>query len=209
MVSTDRKKLVIPGDRLGSVKDLIAGENTFVENDIIYSSCAGEVKKAKGNRKISVSHEGRAPDNILAGDDLICQVEDVQGNIARCRILLGAGEDRGTHPYDLAYLHLSKISPSYVESMNDMIRINDILRARVTSAEPVIEITTLFEEYGVIYSTCPACRVGLRASRPSILRCPECGEEVRKKAAIDYGEGKETRPEVDRSYRFPQIKEER
>ncbi len=204
-----KMRLVIPGDELGSVKDLIAGENTFVENDIIYSSCTGEVKKVKGNRRISVSHEGRISGNILTGDDVICQVEDVQGNIARCKILIGAGEDRGTRPYDLAYLHLSKISPSYVESMNDMVRINDILRARVTSADPVIEITTLFEEYGVIYSTCPECRVGLRVSRPSILRCPECGDEVRKKAAIDYGEGKKRTPRVDRRDRFPLIKKVR
>ncbi len=202
----DRKKLVIPGDELGSAKDLIAGENTFIDNDIIYSSCTGEVEKARGKGKISVSREGRTPDNILTGDDLICQVEDAQGNIARCRILLGAGGDRGRQPYDLAYLHLSKISPSYVESMNDMVRVNDILRARVISAEPVIEIATLFEEYGVIYSTCPECRVGLRVSGPSILRCPECGEEVRKKAAIDYGEGKKIKPMVDRSCRFPLIK---
>lgn len=202
-----RKRLVIPGDELGSEGEMIAGENTFIDHGTIYSLCTGEVKTEKGSRKISVSRRGRISGNILSGDDVICQVEDVQGSIARCRILLGPGEDRGTDPYDLAYLHLSKISPSYVESMNDMIRINDILRARVTSADPVIEITTLFEEYGVIYSTCPACRVGLRVSGPSKLRCPECGVVVRKKAAIDYGEGKERTPRVDRSDRFPLIKE--
>ncbi len=202
-----RKRLVIPGDELGSEGDMIAGENTFIDDGTIYSSCTGEVKTGKGNRKISVSSRGRIPGNILSGDDVICQVEDVQGNIARCRIRLGSGEDRGTNPYDLAYLHLSKISPSYVESMNDMIRINDILRARVTSADPVIEITTLFEEYGVIYSTCSACGFGLKVSGPSKLRCPECGYEVGKKAAIDYGEGKERTPRVDRRNRFPLMEE--
>jgi exosome complex component CSL4 len=77
----------------------------------------------------------------------------------------------------------------FVDSMADVCKPSDILRAKVLSDKNrTYHLTTKDRELGVVFAFCSNCGYLLEHGRQG-MTCPRCGRIERRKTAVDYGEG--------------------
>jgi len=180
-------QLVVPGDRLGVIEEFEPGPGTYVEEGTIYSLTTGRALMDIINKKVSVYPGIKASSVPRVGSTVLGQVSEVQSKQAVIRIF-----QVGNHVlsgFFSGLLHISDVSPRYVESMYDACKAGDIVRAKVISDKNrVFHLSTNEKDLGVVYAFCSRCGYMLSFRRLR-MRCPECGNTERRKPAQDYGKG--------------------
>ena len=180
-------QFVVPGDRLGVIEEFVPGSGTYVESGGIYSKVTGCTLLDKLNKKVSVYPLIHGVSVPKVGSIVVGQVSDVQSKSATLRISqigqkLLSGNFTGI-------LHISDVSPDYVEIMYDVCKPSDIMRAKVISTmNRTHHLSTSEKNFGVIYAFCSQCGHILTLTRQG-LRCSKCGKTEKRKIASDYGEG--------------------
>jgi len=180
-------QLVVPGDRLGVIEEFEPGPGTYVEKGAIYSLTTGRALMDILNKKVSVYPGIKASNVPKVGSTAVGQVSDVQSKQATVRIF-----QVGNHVlsgFFSGLLHISDVSPRYVESMYDVCKAGDIIRVKVISdMNRVFHLSTNERDLGVVYAFCSRCGhvLSLRKFR---MRCPECNNMEKRKPAQDYGKG--------------------
>jgi len=188
-MSSKRKsgQLVVPGDRLGVIEEFEPGPGTYVEEGTIYSLTTGRALMDVLNKKVSVFPGVRASSVPRVSSIVVGQVQEAQSKQAVVRIFQVG--DRVLSGFFSGLLHISDVSPRYVESMYDVCKAGDIIRAKVISDKNrVFHLTTNDKDLGVVYAFCSRCGHVL-ALRKFRMRCPECDNLERRKPAQDYGKG--------------------
>ena len=90
----------------------------------------------------------------------------------------------------VATIHVSKISPDYTDNVADEFRKGDLVRGRVISVKPSLQITTKDPHLGVIRAQCGICKTELVPKGKKNLFCPKCKRSQPRKLADDYGDVK-------------------
>lgn len=189
MTDSARKsgKVVAPGDRLGVIEEFTPGSGTYTEEGTIYSEITGRTLMDMLNKKVSVFPLVRGVGVPKVGSTVVGQVSDVQSRSATLRMIkvgkrLLSGSFTGI-------LHISDVSPGFVESMFDVCKAGDMMRARVVSDKNrVFHLSTADKNLGVVYAFCSRCGHMLPLKRQR-MQCANCGKFERRKVASDYGEG--------------------
>ena len=84
-------------------------------------------------------------------------------------------------------LHISDVSDRYIDSMNEVCKPGDILRAKVISEKnQIFHLSTSDKNLGVLYGFCSVCG-NLLEQRYQEMHCPKCGNVERRKTVFDYG----------------------
>jgi len=180
-------QMVVPGDRLGVIEEFEPGPGTYVEEGTIYSLTTGRALMDILNKKVSVYPGIRASGVPRVGSTVLGQVLEVQSKQAVVRIFQVG--NRVLSGFFSGLLHISDVSPRYVESMYEVCKAGDILRAKVISDKNrVFHLSTNDKDLGVVYAFCSRCGhvLSLRKFR---MRCSECDNIERRKSAQDYGKG--------------------
>jgi exosome complex component CSL4 len=110
------------------------------------------------------------------------EVQNKQANIRIFQV-----NDRVLNGSFSGLLHVSDVSQRYVESMYDVCKPGDIVRAKVISDKNrVFHLSTNERDLGVLQAFCSRCGhvLSLRKFR---LNCEQCGNMERRKTAQDYG----------------------
>jgi len=187
---TSRQKsgqLVVPGDRLGVIEEFEPGPGTYVEEGTIYSLTTGRALMDILNKKVSVYPGIKASSVPRVGSTVVGQVQEVQSKQAVVRIFQVG--NRVLSGFFSGLLHISDVSPRYVETMYDVCKAGDIVRAKVISDKNrVFHLSTNDKDLGLVYAFCSRCGHVLSFRRLR-MRCPECGNTERRKPAQDYGKG--------------------
>jgi exosome complex component CSL4 len=191
MSSTQAKsksgQIVVPGDRLGVIEEFTPGPGTYEQEGTIYSAATGQALMDLLNKQVSVYPKAHVTNVPHVGSSVIGQVAEVQSKQATIRIF--QVDDRLLTGFFSGLLHIGDVSQRYVESMYDVCKAGDLVRARVISEKNrVIHLTTNDKDLGVIYAFCSHCGHSLDQKR-FIMRCPECGNSERRKTSADYGKG--------------------
>ena len=189
MADSTRKsgKFVAPGDRLGVIEEFTPGPGTYEEQGTVYSEITGRTLMDMLNKKVSVFPLVRAVGVPRVGSTVVGQVSDVRGRSATLRIIK-VGK-RLLSGFFTGILHISDVSPGFVESMFDVCKAGDMMRARVVSDKNrVFHLSTADKNLGVVYAFCSRCgsMLPLKERR---MRCANCGKIDRRKVASDYGKG--------------------
>jgi len=180
-------QLVVPGDRLGVIEEFTLGPGTYEQSGTIYSSTTGRALMDLLNKQVSVFPRVHVSNVPHVGSTVVGQVLDVQGKQATIRIFQVG--DHILSGFFSGLLHISDTSQRYVESVYEVCKAGDIVRARVASEKNrVFHLTTSDKDLGVVYAFCSRCGHAL-AQKRFIMRCPECGNSERRKTAQDYGKG--------------------
>jgi len=180
-------QLVVPGERLGVIEEFEPGPGTYVEEGTIYSFTTGRALMDILNKKVSVYPGVKASGVPRVGSTVVGQVSEVQSKQAVVRIFQVG--NRVLSGFFSGLLHISDVSPRYVESMYDVCKAGDIIRTQVISDKNrVFHLSTNDKDLGVVYAFCSRCGhvLSLRRLR---MRCPGCGNFERRKPAQDYGKG--------------------
>jgi exosome complex component CSL4 len=83
-------------------------------------------------------------------------------------------------------LHVSNSSPRFERTMWDVVKPNDIIRAKVIdTSQRIAKLTTVGRELGVIKGFCSKCGNQLVLSG-HILRCSVCRNVERRRLAEDF-----------------------
>lgn len=180
-------QIVVPGDRLGVIEEFNPGPGTYEQEGTIYSAATGQALMDLLNKQVSVYPKAHMINVPHVGSIIIGQVMEVHSKQAIIRIFQ-VGDRQLTGVFS-GLLHIGDVSQRYVESMYDVCKAGDIIRARVVSEKNrVIHLTTNEKDLGAVYAFCSRCGYSLDQKR-FILRCPECGNSERRKTSIDYGKG--------------------
>jgi len=180
-------QIVVPGDRLGVIEEFTPGPGTYESEGTIYSAATGRALMDLLNKQVSVYPKARVTNVPHVGSVVLGQVSDVQSKQANLRIFQVG--DRLLTGFFSGPLHIGDVSQRYVESMYEVCRAGDIVRAKVISEKNrVFHLTTNERDLGVVYAFCSRCGHSL-AQKRFIMRCPECGNSERRKTAADYGKG--------------------
>jgi exosome complex component CSL4 len=180
-------QLVLPGERLGVIEEFSPDSGTFVKDGIIYAMIVGHALRDLASRRVSVypmTREVRVP---RVGNVVVGQVAGVQSENANVRIYQ-IGEKMLSGVF-VGVLHVSDVHLRYVDSMFDICKAGDIIRARVISEKnQTYHLSTKDKDLGVVYGFCSRCGGTLEPKRYE-MHCPKCGNVERRKTAFDYGKG--------------------
>lgn len=185
--SSDQKsgQLVIPGDRLGVIEEFIPNAGTYVRDGVIYSRAVGRALVDLSSRRVSVYPLSRKLTVPEVGVTVLGQVSSVQTDNAAVRIFkVGDKQISGVFS---GILHVSDVHIRYVDSMFDVCKAGDVLRATVISDKNrTFHLSTKEKDLGVVYAFCSQCGYMLEPRRQG-MHCSRCGRIERRKTAFDYG----------------------
>jgi exosome complex component CSL4 len=185
----ERKKsqFVLPGERLGVIEEFAPDAGTYVKDGVIHAGAIGQVSFDIVNKRVSVYplvHEASVP---KVGSTVLGQVTGVQAENANVRIFKLS--DKSLSGVFTGVLHISDVQPSYVDSMFDVCKPNDIIRAEVISEKnQAYHLSTRDKNLGAVYAFCSYCGHALELKRQG-MHCPRCGKIEKRKIALDYGKG--------------------
>lgn len=180
-------QLVVPGDRLGVIEEFIPDAGTYVKDGVIYSKVIGRILIDLVHRRVQV-HQLMGPSKVPSvGSTVLAQVSNAQSDTAGARIFeIGEEEINGVFT---GILHVSDVALRYVESMYDVCKTGDVIRAKVVSDKNrTYHLSTKEKNLGVVYAFCSNCGALLESKRQA-MHCPKCGRIEKRKIASDYGKG--------------------
>jgi exosome complex component CSL4 len=180
-------QLVTPGERLGVIEEFIPDAGTYVKDGVIYAKVVGHALIDLMHKKVSVFPLGRGTKVPKVGSVVMGQVSNVQTQNAGVRIT--QVEKKQISGFFNGVLHVSDVQMRFVDSMFDVCKPGDIIRAKVISEKNrTYHLGTQESELGVLYAFCSNCGHGLEQKRQG-MECPRCGRIENRKIAIDYGKG--------------------
>jgi len=188
MSQCERKSglFVVPGDRLGVIEEFTPGPGTYVEHGTIHSKITGCTLLDMLNKKVSVYPLVQAANVPQVGSIVSGQVLDMESKKAILRILqVGKKSLSG---FFTGVLHISDVSPNYVDTMFSVCKTGDIMKAKVISNKNrTFYLSTAEKNLGVIYALCSKCGNVLELGKRG-MQCSRCGNIENRKVPPDYGE---------------------
>jgi len=181
MNASDRSKLVLPGDLLGTAEEFIPGRGTYEDRGRIFSSVLGTPQIDPQDRAVRVDAIHAIP-TVEDGQVVYARVEEIKSAMAVCTVLATAGSRRPIPGDPEGTVHISKAKEGYTESLANEFAPGDILVARVLQSRPSIKLTTAEPELGVVAARCQNCHGLLRMGGKELV-CPRCGNQERRKTA--------------------------
>ena len=180
-------QLVVPGERLGVIEEFIPDVGTYVKDGVIYSKVVGRTLVDLVHKRVSVSQLVRGARVPNVGSTVLGQVSSAQPETAGVRIFeIGDEEVSGVFT---GILHVSDVQMRYVDSMFDICKPGDVIRAKVISEKNrTYHLSTKDKNLGVVYAFCSNCGNLLELKRQG-MHCSKCGRVERRKTAADYGKG--------------------
>jgi exosome complex component CSL4 len=183
MVEND--EIVVPGDRVGTIEEVIPGRGTYEEDGVVYSTELGKYSYDLDEMKALV-YSKKQPAIVKKRDIIIARVRDIRNSMVVADVVKIVGQDREVAGETMASLHVSKISRDYVSDVRREYRIGDFIRAIVIQAKPSIQLATDAREFGVLRALCMACRTPMKVHQKQV-KCPECERIESRKLAEDFG----------------------
>lgn len=177
---------VFPGDEVAVEEEYLAAEGTFASDGKVYAAQAGALELDDEEYTARVVTPN--PPNVLKeGDIVYAIVGGIRKTMAIAEVVASDGTRRGVTGDTNGTIHVSKISPGYTEDVGRELRTGDIVRARVISVDPSVQLTTRDDHLGVVRSMCGECKTELEVKGKG-LYCPECKQSSPRKLADDYGD---------------------
>jgi exosome complex component CSL4 len=178
-------ELVLPGERLGVIEEFVPDTGTFVKDGVIYAKLVGRSMLDPATRRVSVRPVGRGVIVPRVGDTVVGQVSMVQPENASVRVF--QVDQKRLSGVFAGVLHVSDVHLRYVDSMFEVCKAADIIKARIISEKnQVYHLSTKEKDLGVVYAFCSGCGGLLEAKRLN-MHCPKCGRIERRKIIFDYG----------------------
>lgn len=179
---------VFPGEILCAYEEYIPSDWTYVDEGQVKASIAGRIIIDEANKSISISSDN-APKSLKKDDLVIGYITEVKSSKALVTIKKIIGSNRDLIAGYKGYIHISKATNDYIQTLHYLFKIGDIVEARVANvySSDYVELTTSGDELGIIKAMCVNCRKFMKLNKETHkLEC-ECGIEDMRKLSINYG----------------------
>ena len=176
---------MVPGERLGVIEEFIPDSGTYVKDGVIYSKIVGRALLDLLNKRVSVYPLVNGELVPKVSSTVVGQIGNAQSDNVLVRIF--KIENKRLSGEFSGILHISDVSDRYIDSMNDVCKPGDIVRAKVISGKNrIFHLSTNDKNLGIVYAFCSRCSTLLEPQRYE-LHCPKCGNTENRKMAPDYG----------------------
>jgi exosome complex component CSL4 len=183
------QKQVLPGDEIAVEEEYVAAEGTYVRDGKIYASQIGTLV-LDDNECVAKVIPCNPPNILKVGDVVYLTIDDCRKTMATATAIATEGTSRDIGSSTVATIHVSKISPDYTDNVADEFRKGDLVRGRVISVKPSLQLTTKEPHLGVVRAQCGICKTELVPKGKGNLSCPKCRRSQPRKLADDYGDVK-------------------
>jgi len=171
------------GEYLGTTEEYMPGEGTYAEDGKIYAAVIGDRFLDKENHKVSV--KGKQMPEITPGQVVFGEVQSARKNMVT--VIVSKIEGLKENIEVKTGLYVSNIANKYVEKVEDMFGIGDLVKAKVIKVEQdLIDIETK-GDLGVVKAFCKRCRNPMIKTGEMDAECPSCKHKEKRKLASDYG----------------------
>ena len=178
--------VVLPGERLGVIEEYLPDSGTYVKDGVIYSKIVGRALMDLLHKRVSVYPLIKGVVVPKVSGTVVGQVGNSQSDNVLVRIFkIGTKMLTGVFT---GILHISDVQERYVDSMNEVCKPGDIVRAKVISEKnQIYHLSTNDKGLGVVYAFCSSCGNLLESKRYE-MQCVKCGNIEKRKTAADYGQ---------------------
>lgn len=186
MSSGEKRNIVLPGDRICVVEEYLSGAGTYSGYDgWVRASVIGSLVIDRGQRVVVVKQARGRPFVPQPGDIVIGIVASMSEDLAFIDIIQIEGKVSQSTSFT-GVIHISQASEKYVESLYEVVRLGDVVRAKVLNDKAPFQLTMKSPQLGVIAAMCSRCGEMLRRKEDDILLCPRCGNVEKRKTSIKY-----------------------
>ncbi|OWP55888.1 MAG: hypothetical protein B2I17_07785 [Thermoplasmatales archaeon B_DKE] len=180
-----QEKYVIPGDKISTTEEYLAGKNTTEDGGNILSAVYGTVYFDESNLTVSVINSKKKL-SAKVGDVVYGQVTKIDRGNAVLNISAIYQTDKGLVPFNKeAMLRLPRSNGREDEQMSGL-AIGDLVRGKVSRTGRSLEVSMFGKHYGVLKTLCHRCRNPMILKEGS-LYCDNCERNENRKIADDYG----------------------
>jgi len=185
----DTDELVFPGTRLAVTEEFIGGQGTYSESNHIYAAVAGKVNINVEKHEISVMPKVKTAIVPKNGDIVIGGV--VNASRQMITVSVNYVNNKEVYPTYTMVIHVSQISREYLDTVDEAVRLTDIVRAKVIDDKTIpLQGSLIGSQLGVILAGCSRCGGKLEKIGRDKLKCSECAYFEKRTTTIDYGSGK-------------------
>lgn len=181
------KRIVVPGDFLGTSEEFTLGKGVYDEKGNIYASLTGVVR-INDKRVIEVVPRVETPPTPEEGDIVVGRIEDLRDTLAIVSIGCVKGKEmREVAASTQGIIHISNIKSGYVTDLQHEFGYLDLVKAKVIDAK-TLRLSTEGRDLGVIKAICSRCKGDLKR-KGHVLTCERCKRVEVRKISEDYGKG--------------------
>ncbi len=181
-----RGRKVSPGDEICVIEEFLPGPGTFEVDGIVRATLTGVVNVDLMTRVAFVKPLVREPRMPERGDVVYGVVQVVRDEFAIIKIIGDGQGRRYSVPYT-GLLHISQATEKFVKDLYEVLRMGDVVKAKVLSNYLPYNLTLKEYRLGVVMAFCGRCGERLVKSGSEVLKCPSCGNTERRKVSSDYG----------------------
>ena len=147
----------------------------------------GNVLIDEDEKEISVISKSGGPNLLKVGDIVYGEVKDVRGQRALITIYAKKGTKRELALPYLAAIHISQVTPGYIDKLTDAFRIGDLIEAKVVKIMgDNLDLNTEDITSGVVKAMCTRCRSFMDPCNESEVYCPVCDRKEKRKVSKNY-----------------------
>ncbi len=182
-MATPQNNIVLPGEKLCVEEEYIPSVGTYGEDGIVRAAIIGRVKYDIINRRVYIKPI-KNPIIPKTGDIVIGVVKQMRDELAIINIVGYDINNLFKHSFT-GILHISQIAETRIPTLYDVIRIGDIVRAKVLNNYIPILLSIKEPRLGVVQAYCSRCGSPL-VKLGDKLQCSFCGNIENRKIAFDY-----------------------
>ena len=179
-------RIVFPSDKICEEEEYFDGEGSYVDRkSSIRAAFFGNLHLDKRKYKAKVIPENNEVLWGKRGDAVVGIITRLKMKQAEIKISKING--KATSSNFTGIIHINKISKDYVDSIEDVFQVGDIIRAKVLNSFSLpYRLYTNEKSLGVIMSNCPTCGIHLKKEKKYELSCNLCNSKFKKKTSADY-----------------------
>ena len=178
---------VMPGDFLSVSEEFLPGQGAYEDDGSVKSGVPGNVLIDSDEKEISVISKSGGPNLLKVGDIVYGEVKDVRGQRALIAVYAKKGTDRQLALPYMAAIHISQVTPGYIDKLTDAFRIGDLIEAKVVKIMgDNLDLNTEDVSSGVVKAMCTRCRAFMEPRTESEVYCPVCNRKEKRKVSKNY-----------------------
>ncbi len=183
---SNQTNVVLPGDVLGVIEEFLPGNGVYEDEEgQLHSQVVGIPIFDLMEHVVSIKSLTAPSPTPNIGDTVLARIIDVKSTFATAKIFRIEGRESKNINLFTGILHISKVSTSFIRSMYSVVRIGDIIRARVLNSVSPYLLSIRGKDYGVTLAFCSQC-LGPLVPRDLELYCPRCRRSEKRKIAFKY-----------------------
>lgn len=188
MVIVKTGDLVQLGDELAGAEEYLGDVySTFIQDGKIYASTPGFIFIDNAERKIKVDNKMDYKRTLpKKGDEIIGTIVAIRKNSVGVQIQK-LNDNLIINSGIYGNIHVSNVSRDYVDKLENVFQVTDILRAKVLGKEgSEWKLTTNQMNTGVLHTECKFCGKLMERKGKNQVVCPFCNNMERRVLAPDY-----------------------